>query len=203
MTWGESALRAYGVRTIVFDTMILVDTPELASKELERNGFHRIATDEQDVDNPELYKDAIRLVRSRSQDDTTDGAGHTANGMSVSNAAQAVALLPAAVWHFPISLLTTNKQSMCPPLHEMVSSLTDTWLDAKTLPQICQLRTYLSYVKAYVPVTLESSFVGTLRHQYHQDFWKAYQEGDIKPRQRSYWCAKRATCMEAGRISVV
>ena len=105
-------------------------------------------------------------------------------------------LLPAAIWHYPMELMTTDSQSLHPPLHALVASLIDTWLDAETLSQTVQLRTYLSYVKTYVAVTLEPSFLTELNQQYHRDFWAVYQISDIRPRERDQWRAKRARCTE-------
>ena len=176
--WGEDLLRHFEVPTLIFDRFFLVANPEVASSKIESFGFHRLPPNPRYRWLEELTQGSIRLSNPSGQHSDED-VDHPA-----------VVLLPSAAWHFPLS--PSNQLSdIVPPLHVIIESYIDTWLDAKTLDFCCHLRTHIAYLKDYVKDVKDSSFPGLLRYGYQQDFWRSYLKWPIHENEKPKWRRRR------------
>ena len=173
--WGEDLLIHFGVPTVIFDRFLLVANPQVASLKLESLGFHRLPPNPRYRYLEELTQDSIRLSNPSDQrgDENVDHP--------------ALVLLPSAAWHFPFNELS----DFVPPLHTVIESYIDTWLDAKTLDFRSRLKTHIAYLKDYVQDVKAPGFPSLLKYEYQRDFWRSYLKSPIYENEKAEWRKRR------------
>src|ERR1039458_8404997 len=111
--WGEDALTAYDIPTIVFDLFLLVHDPESAALVLASHGFTRTTPSPRFYDIPQMSDYVPRLAYIPASTIHHDMANlPTADDVN----APGVILLPAKYWRYKLPLTVTEVDNFIPPL---------------------------------------------------------------------------------------
>jgi hypothetical protein len=166
--WAEDALAYYGVPTVVFDIHIVVDEVRKATDALAERGWHPpppgFEARYSDVKEATYY-----LVEPQCK--------------SVGPFDSVVALTSASAWDIKLPDITTQKNwhlrktvrwPFIPPLHQLLDSLIERWLDTSDTQNLFlgRISCFLGYLYGNVPVLKRKDFADCLKpehRQYHFD----------------------------------
>lgn len=123
--WGEDALTAYDIPTIVFDLFLLVHDPESAASVLVSHGFNRTTPSPRFYDIPQMSDDVPRLAQipASAVHDTADLP--EADDVN----APGVILLPAKYWLYKLPRTVDEMDSFIPPMSTLLNTLINVWID--------------------------------------------------------------------------
>lgn len=145
--WGEDALTAYDIPTIVFDLFLLVDDPESAARKLASHGFSRTTPNRRFYDIPQMSDGAPRLAQIPASvvHDTIDLP--QADDLN----APGVILLPAKYWNYKLPRTVDEIDNFIPPLSTLLNTLINVWID---LPEsdtalLGHIATHIGYFYLY------------------------------------------------------
>lgn len=123
--WGEDALTAYDIPTIVFDLFLLVHDPESAALVLASHGFNRTTPSPRFYDIPQMSDHVPRLahIPTRTIYDIVDLP--KADDVK----APGVILLPAKYWCYNLPQTVDEVDNFIPPLSTLLNTLINVWID--------------------------------------------------------------------------
>ncbi len=123
--WGEDALTAYDVPTIVFDLFLLVHNPESAALVLASHGFQRTTPSPRFYDIPQMSDNVPRLAQIPTS------TFHDMEDLPKADDVNApgVILLPAEYWRYKLPRNVNEVDNFIPPLSALLNALIDSWID--------------------------------------------------------------------------
>lgn len=123
--WGEDALTAYDIPTIVFDLFLLVPDPESAARVLVSHGFKPTTPSARFYDIPQMSDNVPRLAQIPAS------AVHDVAGPPKADDVNApgVILLPAKYWRYKLPRTVEEVDNFIPPLSTLLNTLIDVWID--------------------------------------------------------------------------
>ena len=123
--WGEDALTAYEIPTIVFDLFLLVHNPESATLVLASHGFKRTTPSPRFYDIPQMNDDVPRLAQ------IPVSAVHDMVDLPKADDVNApgVILLPAKYWRYELPRTVEEADNFIPPLSTLLNTLINVWID--------------------------------------------------------------------------
>ncbi len=123
--WGEDALTAYDIPTIVFDLFLLVHDPESAARVLASHEFNRTTPSPRFYDIPQMSDNVPRLAQipASAVHDTADLP--KADDVN----APGVILLPTKYWRYKLPRTVDEVDNFIPPLSTLLNTLIDVWID--------------------------------------------------------------------------
>lgn len=170
----------YGVPTVLFDICILVDDMKKAAEVLIAKGWTvpppELKARDTDIKEATTYLVEPELSRRKPKDENAQAFFNPLD--------MVVALSSASDWDIALPDASSPTYSNChrphdrwpfiPPLHELVDSLIQRWLDAprEYLDFRHHLRMFLGYLYRYVPILKSPEFAEYLKienRQYHFD----------------------------------
>jgi hypothetical protein len=123
--WGEDALTAYDIPTIVWDLFLLVHDPESAARVLASHGFSRTTPNPRFSNIPQMSHNVPRLAQipaSAFHDMADLPKGDDVN-------APGVILLPAKYWRYKLPRTVNEVDNFIPPLSTLLNTLIGVWID--------------------------------------------------------------------------
>lgn len=123
--WGEDALTAYDIPTIVFDLFLLVHDPESAARVLASHGFNRTTPSPRFYGIPQMSDNVPRLAQIPAS------AVHDMADLPKADDVNApgVILLPAKDWRYKLPRTVDEVDNFIPPLSTLLNTLINVWID--------------------------------------------------------------------------
>ena len=178
LVWGEDALTAHSIPTIVSDLFLLVHDPEDAAAKLRACGFVQTRPNPRFNGIPELSSSVPRLAQlSLAQGLATDETGELPEADDMEDSG--VVLLPADQWHCDLPDIVDEIHDFVPSIDVLLNSLIESWIDLTESSY--ELRYHLANHIGYFYFYDTGARFPAIEHQIHfelREVHKALLEGE-------------------------